>query len=234
MTSMTIIPGLLCRPLREGAYEVSRGVAEAIDHGVELFVCRERLMGVLRLLDVMGWRDDDPAKDTEIDLGVHAATLRAVVDVMLPTLREAEGEREAYEALRGFAVELPGALLRLEVPAEVVALLRGALYAELGRAATEFDAECTDRVHERVVESLTWFDRLRALMDEIGWRESDQEQHLVLDPGLYSGTVRKVLESELAIQLDLVEDSHDPGEHQRATESAVLVERFLTQLEAAS
>ena len=195
--------------------------------------CAERLMGVLRLLDVIGWSDEHPANDIEIDLEVHAATLRAVVGVMLPTLREAEGERE-YEALRGLAAELPDAPARLEIPAEVVALLRGALYAALGSASTDVDAECIDRVHERVVETLTWFDRLRALMDEIGWREPEQEQPLTLDPDLYSLTVRKVLESELAIHLDLVEDSHDPGEHQRATATAVLVERFLTQLEGAS
>jgi hypothetical protein len=174
--STNTIPGVLIEAIREGAYAVSRDVAEAIDHGEDLRVCRERLAGVCRLLEAVGWTRADPSTDTDVDLDVHAATLRPLAAIMLPLLRDAAGERDVYEALRALAAELPDVPLSLQVPVEVVVLLRSVLYAEVGVAAEYLAGDCSLRVPEDVEAKLARFDRVRGLQDMVGWSEPEQQQ----------------------------------------------------------
>jgi hypothetical protein len=229
--STTMIPGVLIEALREGAYAVSRDVAEAIDQADDLRVCRERLAGVCRLLDAIGWTRADPSADTEIDLDVHAATLRPAVAIMLPLLREADGERDVYEALRDFATVLPDVPRWLQVPVDVVVLLRSVLYADMTGAAEYLAVECSQLAPDDVAGKLAWFDRVRGLLDMVGWSEPEPQQALVLDFGLYGQTVRGVLEDDLETERDLA-DTDDPVQHERASKEAALIERFLAEMDA--
>jgi hypothetical protein len=229
--STTIIPGVLIEAIREGAYAVSRDVAEAIDSGEDLRVCRERLAGVCRLLEAVGWTRADPSSDTDVDLDVHAATLRLLAAIMLPLLRDASGERDVYEALRALAAELPDVPGSLVIPADVVVLLRSVLYAELGTAAEYLAGECSLEAPEDVLGRLARLDRVRGLLDVVGWSVPAIEQPLVLDFGVYGQTVRDVLQGDLEIERDFT-DSDDPAQRERASNEVVLIERFLAELDA--
>jgi hypothetical protein len=228
------IPGVLFDPLREGGYAASRDVAEAIDHGVDLAVCRARLAGVCRLLDVIGWTREDPAVDTEVDFGVHAGTLRAAVEIMLPLLRDADGERDRYEALRDFAAtELPGSRQRLTLPAEVVVLLRGVLYVEVVRAAADLSEACSLASPGDWRGPLGRLDSVRALMDEVGWGVPERQQPVEIDLGMHGPLLLDMMENDLETQRWLA-DTDDAPQRERAAATAVLIERVLTQLEEAS
>jgi hypothetical protein len=227
------IPGLLLEPLREGAYVVSRDVAEAIDHMQDLRSCRARLDGVCRLLDVIGWNRQHAAVDTEVDFGVHSGTLRAVAEVMLPVLSDA-GERELHEALREFvAMELPGARQRLEFPVEIVVLLRGVLLVEVSRAAGALSDACSQAPTGDWAGPLRWLDGVRALLDEIGWSAPEHEQPIELDLKMYGPLVQDVMENDLEIQRDL-QATADASQRERASATRALVERVLTSLKEAS
>jgi len=228
------IPGVLFEPLREGAYAVSRDVAEAIDHSEDLCVCRARLAGVCRLLGVIGWTRDDPAADTEVDFGVHAGTLRVAVEIMLPLLRDADGERERYEALRDFAAtELPGATRRLTLPVEVVALLRGVLDVEVARASSDLSDACSSAPRGDCAGPLAWLDGLRGLMDEVGWSVPARQHPVEIDLGMHGPLLKDMMENDLETQRYLA-DTDDAPQRELATARAARIEWVLTQLEGAS
>jgi hypothetical protein len=228
------IPGVLFDPLREGAYALSRDVAEAIDHGEELRVCRARLAGVCRLLHVIGWTCEDPAEDTEVDFGVHAGTLRAAVEIMLSLLRDADGERERYEALRDFAAtELPGSRQRLTLPAEVVVLLRGVLHVEVVRAAEDLSEACSLASLGDWLGPLGRLDGVRGLLDEISWSAPERQQPVEIDLGMHGPLLQDMMENDLEAQRYLA-DTHDATQRKRAAATAARVEWVLTQLEAVS
>jgi hypothetical protein len=228
------IPGVLFDPLREGAYAVSRDVAEAIDHGEELCVCRARLAGVCRLLDVIGWTREDPVADTEVDFGVHAGTLRAAVEIMLPLLRDADGERERFEALRDFAAtELPGSRQRLTLPAEVVVLLRGVLHVEVVRAAEDLSEACSLASPGDWLGPLGRLDGVRALLDEIGWSAPERQQPVAVDLGMHGPLLQDVMENDLETQRYLA-DTEDVSQRDRAAATAARVEWVLTRLQGVS
>jgi hypothetical protein len=228
------IPGVLFDPLREGAYAVSRDVAEAIDHGEELCVCRARLAGVCRLLDVIGWTCEDPAADTEVDFGVHAGTLRVAVEIMLPLLRDADGERERYEALRGFAAtELPGSRQRLTLPAEVVVLLRGVLHVEVVRASEDLSEACSLASPGDWLGPLGRLDGVRGLLDEIGWSAPERQQPVEIDLGMHGPLLQDIIENDLETQRYLA-DTHDAAQRERAAATAARAEWILAHLQGAS
>jgi hypothetical protein len=227
------IPGVLFDPLREGAYAASRDVAEAIDHGENLAVCRARLAGVCQLLDVIGWSGEYPATDTEVDYAVHAGTLRASVGLMLALMSGWE-EPEGYEALRDFAAtELPGPTRRLTLTAEVVVLLRGVLHAEVARAAEDLSEACSSAPPGDRSRPLGRLDVLRALMDEIGWSAPERQQPVEIDLGLHGPLLADVMENDLETQRYLA-DTDDAPQRERAATAVVLIERVLTHLEGAS
>jgi hypothetical protein len=229
MTSITI-PGVLVAPLREGAFAVSCDVAEAIDQGEGLRACRWRLAGVCRLLDAIGWTEEDPARDVEVDLCVNAATLRAAVAIMLPLLHA--GERELYKALRGFAsAELPAMPCVLEIPGEVVVLLRSVLRVQVALVAEDLAAECSLQAPADVTGMLARFDVLRAALEAIGWRERERQQPVEIDFALYGQTIVNVLEENLDFWLSIADsDDYEVSEREHATTTAALIERFLAGL----
>jgi hypothetical protein len=228
------VPGVLFDPLREGAYAASRDVAEAIDHGEDLAVCRARLAGVCRLLDVIGWTREHPAADTEVDFGVHAGTLRVAVEIMLPLLRDAGGERERFEALRQFAAtELSGSRQRLTLPAEVVVLLRGVLHAGLARAAEDLAEACSLASPGDRLGPIGRLDGVRALLDEIGWRAPERQQPVEIDLGMHGPLLQDIMETDLDTQRWLA-DTDDAIQRERAAATAVRVEWVLTHLQGAS
>ena len=227
------IPGVLFDPLREGAYALSRDVAEAIDQGEDLVVCRARLVGVCRLLDVVGATCENPARDTEVDYAVHVGALRAAVGVMLPLMGAWE-ESEREEALRDFAaMELPGPTGRMTLPVEVVVLLRGVLHAEVARAAEDLSEACSLTSPGDRLGPLGRLDVLRALMDEIGWSAPEREQPVEIDLGMHGPLLADVMEDDLETERYLA-DTDDATQREHATATAVLIERVLTQLEGAS
>jgi len=228
MTSITI-PGVLIAPLREGAFAASRDVAEAIDHGERLRACGARLAGVCRLLDAIGWTQDETASDVEVDLGVNAATLRRAVEIMLPLLRASERERELYEALREFAsAELPAMPCVLEIPAEVVVLLRSVLRVEVARVAEELEPECSLQAPGDLSCLIARFDVFRVALDAIGWANRERQQPVEIDFALYGQTIVDVLEADLDVWLSTAgSGAREVSEREDAT--AAVIERFLAE-----
>jgi hypothetical protein len=234
MTSTTItVPGVLVAPVREGALAVSRDVAEAIDHGKSLRACRERLAGVCRLLDAIGWTQEEPASDVEVDLGVNAATLRAAIATMLPQLQASGSDRERglYPTLRDFAAELGAMPCWLAVPGDVVVLLRRVLRVEVARVAQDLEAQCSLQAPGDLAGMLARFDVLRAALDAIGWANREHQQPVDIDSALYGQTISDVLEADLVFQRSFTDtDDCDASEREGAANTAAMIERFLSDL----
>jgi hypothetical protein len=81
--TLTIPPSLVPQ-VREGAVELAKDVAEAIDQGDDPRGCAERLTAVARLLDATD--DKNTGAIVELDIAEHGETLRRALVVMLPLL----------------------------------------------------------------------------------------------------------------------------------------------------
>jgi hypothetical protein len=223
------IPGLLFEPLREGAYTVSRDVAEAIEHMEDLRLCRARLAGVCGLLDAIGWSREDPETDAEVDFGALGGTLRAVAKIMLPVLSDA-GEHERHDALSEFVeTELAGATRRLEFPVEVVALVRAVLLVEVSRTAGDLSTACSLELPGDWAGPLGRLDAVRGLLDELGWIAPECEQPVVIDLGVHGPLLQDIMEKDLDLQRWLEDTESAPG-RERAAATAILVEWVLTRV----
>jgi hypothetical protein len=168
----------------------------------------------------------------EVDLGVNAATLHATVAIMLPLLQASEGERELYEALREFAsAQLPAIPCVLEIPGEVVVLLRSVLRVELVTAAEHLPGDGSLRAFAGWPGKLARFDVLRAALEAIGWSKREHQQPVEIDFALHGQTILDVLESDLDFRLSIVDSGDcDVSEREDATKTAALIERFLGKL----
>lgn len=114
------------------------------------------------------------------------------------------------------------------VPAEVVVLLRGALYIELARACEDAPAVMPE-AHERAcwADVLARIDGARSALDAIGW-EAPDEQHdvtVVLDPAMIHA-----LEEDYDgwDWLSHQEKTESAEGRQRARAKAETIKRFLT------
>jgi hypothetical protein len=235
MRSISIIPGVLVVPVREGVYAASRDVAQAIDHGEGLRACSERLAGVCRLLDVIKWTEYEPAGEVEVDLGVHLAALRAAVEIMLPLLRDSDrsGDRGLYEALSDFATaNLPDVPRRMVLPGEVVRLLRSLAYVEVVMASEEFDPKCELHASGYVTGPLARFDLARALLDAVGWEHPEHQERMEVDFAVYGRTIVDLLERDLDFQRSIT-DARDytASEREDAAKTAALIEGFIAELD---
>ncbi len=247
--NMVVIPARIISQVREGIEAVARDVAEAIDHAAsrgELFACRDRLGGVCALLDCLDRRLPEDAAVLEVDLGEHGTTLAAVVDVMCPVLETAVDElsdddpaRPEREAEHRLMLELQasvGVVLGREgvvvVPGDVVVMLRGALFLELADFAGDLEPVAGTAAHLRDrgwVEPVARFDRVRAVLDQLGWESRDPEVDVVLDMRWYGQAIRDALERELDSLRDLAQE--DAGAQcEWAMASAGVIERFLAGL----
>jgi hypothetical protein len=88
-----IVPASLVPQVREGAVELAKDVAEAIDQGDDPRGCAERLTAVARLLDAIDGKDTGAM--VELDIAEHGETLRSAVAVMLPLLENWTNEVKA-------------------------------------------------------------------------------------------------------------------------------------------
>lgn len=94
------VPAALIARVREGASEVAKAVAEAIDNGENLHDCARRLEAIAGLLDVLD--SADPDTTLARDVAAHGEALRQAVETMLPLMEgwitEVEpADREARE-----------------------------------------------------------------------------------------------------------------------------------------
>ena len=189
MSTSLMIRARVIGCVREGAFAVARDVAEAIDHAAdreEMLASRDRLAGVCALLERVGWSAGEPAVETELDGGAHAATLAAVVGVMLPLMKRWLGELSSDDPAKPVRDEEYRLLLDLQasvrplverfgtiaIPADVVVQLREALFGQLGDVAQGLEAVIVRPAAARRrewVEPVALFDRARAVLDLIGW-----------------------------------------------------------------
>jgi hypothetical protein len=244
-----VVPVRIIRYIREGIGSVARDVAEAIDHAAsrgELFACRDRLGGVCALLDCLGRPVREDAAGVEVDVGDHGATLAAVVDVMCPVLQTAVGDlpgddpvRPEREAEYRLMLELQARVERaggragvVVVPGDVVAMLRGALFLELANVTGDLEPVVSTVAHLRArgwVEPVARFDRVRAVLDLIGWEDRDPELDVEVDMRFYGQAVRDALAVEIDAMrfLAQVDDGH---RFEWAMANVGVIERFLAGL----
>jgi hypothetical protein len=245
-----VIPARIIPEVREGIEAVSRDVAEAIDHATgrgELFVARDRLGGVCALLDCLDRVAREDAVGVEVDGGEHGATLAATVDVMCSVLQTAvdelseddpaRGEREVeyrlmleLQASVGLALGRAGVVL---VPGDVVAMMRGALFLELANVTGVLEPVVSTMAHLRDrgwVEPVARFDRVRAVLDLIGWEDRDREVDVEVDMRCYGQAVRDALAVEIDAMrfLAQVDDGH---RFDWAMANIGVIERFLAGLD---
>jgi hypothetical protein len=91
-----MIPPSLIPQVREGAVELAKDVAEAIDQRDDLRGCAQRLTAVVRLLDALG--GDDTGAMVELDIAEHGERLRRAVALMLPLLDNWTNEMKADDS----------------------------------------------------------------------------------------------------------------------------------------
>lgn len=251
MGSDLVIPAGVIALVREGAYALVRGVAEDVDHANglgELFAARDRLYGVCALVERIEHATREEARDVELDVRKHAAMLTAVVGVMLPLMEEwladqpgddpTRPEREMeYRTMQDLQANLAlvfGWSGKTVVPGEVVVGMREGLVCLLAEAALDVDGVAVSAEHVRVGEwgePVARFDRVRSVLDLIGWEHQNPEPDVEVELCWYGQSVVDALVTELGSMRDLAES--DNGEqHERATRKAGVIERFLDALES--
>ena len=250
MGSDLVIPVGVVALVREGAYALVRGVAEDVDHAKglgDLFAARDRLCGVCALVERIEQDSGDEAQDVQVGVREHAAMLTAVVGVMLPLMEEWRAElpgddptRPEREMEYRLMLELQanlglvfGWLGTTVVPGEVVVALREGLVCLLAEAAGDVDAVAVRSARVRVGEwgePVARFDRVRAVLDLIGWEEQDPEGDVEVELCWYGQTVVDALVTDLDSTLHLAE-AREGEQHERAIRKAGVIERFLATLE---
>jgi hypothetical protein len=127
----------------------------------------------------------------------------------------------------------------LTIPANVVGIVRSALHSELGQAASEIAAvsEERERYPERYDEPVAHFDAYRALLEAIGWGDTERPEPVQMDIAQqHQRELLTALEARLEIERDYMAVSpHLKGaERQRrtATRYARTIEGFLPTVRA--
>jgi hypothetical protein len=247
--NMVVVPARVISCIREGIEAVARDVAEAIDHAAgrgELFAARDSLGGVCALLDALDRVSREDAEGVEVDLGEHGATLAAVVDVMCPVLQTAVGDLAGDDAARPereiecrlmldlqvSVVSLLGRSGVVVLAGDVVLSLREGLFSELAHFVGDLDQVVVRPAHKRGgawVEPVARFDRVRAVLDVIGW-ENGPEWDVELDMRRYGRAVRDALATELDSMWHLAQEE-DRQQSEWARENVGIIERFLAWLD---
>lgn len=245
MSTTSMIPGAVIQRIREGAYDTARDVAHGIHRGAgreELLDARDRLAGVCALLDRIGW------SELQLDVGEHAPTLTAVVGSLSPKMRARlvelseddparSGHEQEYRLLREFQTRLDEAIAMTgttRVPAAVVAHLREGLLSELYNIHEHLDALIIRPERSRRgkwAEPLARLDRVRPVLDLIGWEARDPEPDVELDLHQHRRVMETALSSELETMRDLA-DTDDDHQREWASKNVAVIEPFLAALES--
>ncbi|MFI4977378.1 MAG: hypothetical protein ACHQC8_01675 [Solirubrobacterales bacterium] len=119
----------------------------------------------------------------------------------------------------------------ITIPAKAVLRLREALYSQLGDVAEELasaDRRPGREVHDEWSEAVARFDRARALLDEIGWTESDPERDAEIDLDRHRQVIVAALSDQLEAERYLMADKGRAAEsqRQRAYGRALIIECF--------
>ncbi len=128
----------------------------------------------------------------------------------------------------------------LTIPADVVTIVRNALHTELGQAASEIAAVSEEhereRYPERYEEPVAHFDAYRALLEAIGWGDTERPEPVQMDLAQHHWELLTALEARLEIERDYMAVSpHLKGaerQRQTATRYARAIEGFLPTVRA--
>jgi hypothetical protein len=105
------------------------------------------------------------------------------------------------------------------IPADAVLRLRDALCSQLGYVAQELSSAVRERGRERhpewFAEPVARFDRTRALLDEIGWREHGPEQDAEIDLDQHRQVIVAALSDQLATEHHFMAEQGDAAKTQR-------------------
>jgi hypothetical protein len=241
-----VVPVGVIACIREGIDAVARDVAEAIDQAAsraELFGARDRLGGVCALLDCLGQVSWEDGTGVEVDVREHGAALAAAIDELcLVALGDLSGDdhatperEEEYRLLLELQAGVRSVLGwsgTVRIPAGVVVALREGLVSLLDDVAGELDEVLVRPVRARGrewVKPVMRFDRVRAVLDLVGWEQRDPELGVEVDARWYGQTVKDALERELDSTLHLAETG-DERQRERASAAAGVIERFLDGL----
>jgi hypothetical protein len=247
IASTVIVPARVIPRVREGLYSRAAEVSELIDRASmqgdreedpSVFVeARRRLDATWRLLDAIGWRNTDDEGDVEVDVA-HARMLLAAVGVMLPLLagwlsdlpdrQERAVEQREYNECLAFQAQLQRVTdeVSVIVPADVAVLLRGALYAQFGRAF-EDAPDGMPGVETRAgwAGVLERVDGVRAALEVLGWDAPAQQPpvEVVLDRAMV-----QALEADLDTWRDLASTRSEPErDRAQARAKVAAIERLL-------
>jgi hypothetical protein len=146
-----------------------------------------------------------------------------------------EGPEEVGERRRRDVQIQRGGRITTTIPADVVLILRGALYVGLARAAGDIGDECSLESPGDMIDVLAQFDRIRALLDAIGWEKKPQQQPDVeLDRTVHGQALIETLEDDRESWdwLSYQETTESPEGRERAAANAAVIERFLGELDA--
>lgn len=118
-------------------------------------------------------------------------------------VRHAENRAKDGDALSSMA--------RTRIPADVGLFLRGALYVGLARVTADISDQCSLEDPGDVAGLLACFDRIRGLLDHIGWEKKPQQLHDLEVDDAHRQALVETLEED--------RESWDWLSHQEATET---------------
>jgi hypothetical protein len=115
------------------------------------------------------------------------------------------------------------------IPAQIVSVVRAAVLTELGEAAAQIEEASLGYQKERHPEYFTGpleqFDTVRALLDRIGWSDSER----AIDIDAYRRPLAKALKDRLAADRSYISDTMiEPSEREATERDIDGMEDFLT------
>jgi hypothetical protein len=97
----------------------------------------------------------------------------------------------------------------ITIPARIVRVLRESLHSQLGVAAEDVAQANHEGGRERpelYAEPVERFDRTRALLDLMGWKDVEGEGPAIVNFAVHRRTVLAALESQLQVERNAMED----------------------------
>jgi len=254
--SIIAIPAEVVPYIRGGAQQQLAGAAEelasvigvAMDRGAPPSTERRRLLQAWSLVDDLGWLDEpETTGPVELDLHERREALIGALDGTADRLAEMIDAGESYPrrasdekglaALREFEVVAREALeserpvrITATMPADVVVELRGALYAELGRACEDAPGGMPEsKTRAGWTPVLQRLDAALGGLDMIGWAEPGAQQPLTvtLDAEMIEVLEVDAEQREWTSKQERLESAEGRA---RAAERAASIQRFLASL----